>query len=475
MRHESLLINGFFFGGPCDSSVGRQVVRNAVEGGILGVAAEGSGADLMNCVDSAFAIRESWARSEPKQRRRILNSVASRIRADREDLAQLLVTEIAKPVTLAYGEVDRAAITFDLAAECVEVGEPLPVDLSYDPRGSKYAATVELRSRGVVFGIVPYNWPLNLAAHKIAPALASGSPIIVKPSPLAPLSTLALTRIVHECGAPPGSIQAWNGATKEVGRALADPRIAVISFTGSDQVGWQLKAEHPRKHLVLECGGDAYVIVLADASVPATVKLVYTGAFAYAGQICISVQHVYVHSLIFSEFVSQLVSRCEADSKSDPSDPETICGPMIDSANADRVEAFITDAVASGGRRLTVDSRDGNFIRPTILIDVPAAARVCRDEVFGPVVVIHQFSNVRDAVDRVNGSRLGIQVGVFGAEAEGVADQLHIGGVVLNDVPTVRFDSLPYGGVRDSGIGREGVSFAIQEFSEPRSIVRRLG
>ena len=473
MRNESLLINGYFFGGPCDSSVGKQVVRSAVDGSIFGTAGEGGLNDLQNCIASAFEAQTTWSRSSLDFRRDLLLRISAAITDQRESLASALVHEIAKPIRLALGEVDRAAVTFALAAEAIEMCGPTDVDLSADPRGVNYTATTQLVSRGVIFGIVPYNWPINLAAHKIAPAIASGSAIVLKPSPFAPMATLALARIVHDCGVPPGTINAWNGPTPNVAKVLGDPRIAVISFTGSDRVGWDIKANHPRKHVVLECGGDAFVIVLPGTDLAAAVPLIYTGAFAYAGQICISVQHVLIHESIYDSFFEALIAYARVDRSTDLLDQSTICGPMIDSDAADRVIGLIDDAIERGARIAIGGNRIGTYIEPTILTDSSADCRLCYEEAFGPVVLLHRISNVEGGISRVNTSRFGIHAGVFGDDAPAVASRLDVGGVVVNDVPTVRFDALPYGGVRDSGCGREGVGWAVREFTQPRSTVSR--
>lgn len=476
MIHAELLINGFLIGGPCDGSIGKEVVRNPYDGSVVGSAAEGGFAELRTCIDAADMAFQTWRSSRPHERAALLSRIANLVEDRKEELADLLVREIGKPIDLARGEVDRTAVTSYTAAHEAEALRDIPVPLTHDIRGGAYSASVRRAPRGVVFGIVPYNWPYNLTAHKVAPAIAAGSTIVIKPSPLAPISTLSLLRLIHDAGCPAGVVNGWNGAVPAVSRAIADPKVKTISFTGSDAVGWALKERYWDRHVVLECGGDATAIVFPDADLETATKRIAVGAFAYAGQICISVQHVLVHRSIADEFLTLLREQTASLGVGDPSVAGVVSGPMISVDAAKKIIELIEDAKRVGGRVLVGGERTSTMVKPTILTDVPSVARVRNEEAFGPVLVVTVFDRREEAWSFVNQSKFGIHAGVFTddprLQAE-AADQLEVGGVVVNDVPTVRFDALPYGGERRSGFGREGVRWAMEEFTYPKSIVER--
>ena len=402
---------------------------------------------------------------------------AARVRESRSELAELLVGEIGKPIALAEGEVDRLALTFELAGQAGPGfgREELPLD--FDPRGKGYRCKVERFPLGVVLAIVPYNWPYNLTAHKLAPALATGNTIVVKPSPQALLSTYALVKLVHEAGAPAGAVNVVDAPVGAVQRACQDRRVRMVSFTGSDAVGWPLKAAlPPETKCVLELGGDASAVVFADADLDWAAARLVAGAYGYAGQICISIQHAWVERSIYDGFavkLAELVARCRSG---DPADRLTICGPMISAAAADRVEAWIEEAVATGGKVLAGGGRRGNLIAPTLLADVSGNVRLAKSEVFGPVLTIAPFDSVKAAIEQVNSSPYGLQAGVFTANsdtAEACYRGIDAGAVIVNDYPTLRFDNMPYGGVKRSGFGREGVRSAMLEMTEPKTRVER--
>lgn len=479
MRHAEMLLNGFFFGGPCDASVGKQLVRSPWDGSAVGTAAEGGLPELRNCVDAAHAAFAAWSNRPRNARQDLLREVARRVRAQADDLAELLVLEIGKPITLARGEVARTARTFDAAADALAIWgvEAIPLDL--DARGASVRCVVERFPRGVVFAIVPYNWPLNLAAHKLAPALATGNVVVLKPSHQAPLSTLALARIVHEAGAPPGTVNAWNGPAKLAQKVLEeDRRIAALSFTGSPAVGWMLKERLPDRHVTLELGGNAFAIVAPDADLPRSARKIAASAFGYAGQVCISTQHTLVHASVAEAFRAELIAATQAVRWGDPSDPDVLCGPVIDGEAGDRIQAWVQEALDAGAHRLTGAERRGNLLEPTLLENVPSRAKLACEEAFGPILAVETYNDPEEAFARVNRGDYGIHAAVFTRDlvlADSAFRSLQVGGVVINDSPSLRFDVAPYGGVKRSGYGREGVTSAMDALTEPRTRYDQLG
>ncbi len=328
--HAEMLIAGHLIGGPCDQSVSKSVIRNPYDNSLVGTAAEGDENALMTAIAAAYDAFSTWRKVAPTDRANILRKVSQTIRERRDELAELLVLEIGKPITLAEGEVDRMAITFELAANLAASLGPKELALDYDGRGINYTASVERFPIGVVFAIVPYNWPFNLTAHKVAPALATGNTVVVKPSPQALLSTYALGRLLHECGVPPGVVNVVDAPVSAVQKATQDPRVKMGSFTGSDAVGWKLKATlPPTTKCTLELGGDASAIVFEDADLAGSCARIVNGAFTYAGQICISIQHVLVQASVYDAFVEQLIIGTTKFPTGDPALRETVCGPLI--------------------------------------------------------------------------------------------------------------------------------------------------
>jgi acyl-CoA reductase-like NAD-dependent aldehyde dehydrogenase len=391
-------------------------------------------------------------------------------------LATLLVDEIGKPISLAEGEVDRLALTFELAASLVGLGRE-ELSLEFDPRGVGYHCSADRFPIGVVLAIVPYNWPYNLTAHKIAPALAVGNTIVVKPSPKALLSTYALGRIIHECGCPQGVVNVVDAPVLAVKAACQDSRVKMVSFTGSDTVGWELKHSlPPQTRCTLELGGDASVAVFADADQDWAVKRLVAGAFGYAGQICISIQHVWVQDSIYDEFALRLAEATRACPCGDPALRETVCGPLITAEAADRVEEWIVEAVVEGAKILAGGTREKNVIAPTLVANVPSDSKLATREVFGPVLTVGRFETAEQAIELINGSAYGLQAGVFTGDdsvAERCYRELDVGGVIINDYPTLRFDNMPYGGNKRSGFGREGVQYAMEEMSVLKARIDR--
>lgn len=476
MNHRELYIGGHFLGGPCDQSYSKGVSRSPWSGSVVGTVAEGTYRDLVAAIDAAHEAFPAWSKSDRTTRQKLLLRVRDFVRERSEELAQLLVAEIGKPITFARAEVERTAITFELAAWSVpDLGDE-PLDLGPDPRASMYSATVRQVPRGVIFAITPYNWPLNLAAHKIAPALAAGCAVVLKVSPLSSLCGLEWGRILHDAGAPPGLFNVWHGETRDVQRALEDDRIGVLSFTGSAAVGWGLRERFPRREMILECGGDANLVVFEDADLEAAADRAVMSAFGYAGQVCISAQHVRVSDSIYERFRDTLLRRTEECRWGDPGDVATVCGPMIHSDAAARIESEIDDAISKGAIALVRGERKEALLTPTLLERVPADALLSSKEAFGPVLLLHGFSTMEDLTSQFRSSPYALQAGVFTQDESKfvqLRDEVSMGGWVLNDAPSVRFDAMPYGGLGESGLGVEGVSFAIERYLRPEATVKK--
>ena len=420
---------------------------------------------------------ESMKKMPSYARRRLLEEIASRISDAKEELATLIEHEAGKPKTLARFEVDRAITTFRLGAEeATRIGgEVIPLDLS--------DATASLRGhwqrvpRGPVLAISPFNFPLNLVAHKVSPALACGAPVVLKPPPQTPLTSLRLAEIVREAGAPPAALQVVP-CTNEVAETLVrHPAFAVLSFTGSDKVGWHLKSIAGRKHVLLELGGNAACIVHEDADNLAHVAAkICASAFNYAGQVCIKTQRLYVHKPIADRLLTEVAARAKHYEPQDPKSTTTTIGPMIDERAAKRVEQWIEQARSGGAEALAYGPRVNNRLPATVLrFDGSGhGTPIVDEEAFGPVLTVHTYDDLEQALDWAGSTRYGLQAGIFTdslSRTREAFDRLDVGALIVNDVPSTRVDVMPYGGRRDSGIGREGVRYAIEEMTDRKLLV----
>ncbi len=425
-------------------------------------------------VTAAVAAFEQTRVLPAYERGAILRSISAGIKARREELGRLIALEAGKPIRDALVEVDRASLTFRLGAEEAErlVGEVIPLDLLASSRGR-----IGITRRfpvGPVAAISPFNFPLNLAAHKLAPAIAAGCSIVLKPPSKDPLTMLTVGEIIAEAGLPEGAVSILP-MTRELGdRMVADERFKLLTFTGSPSVGWRMKERAGKKKVVLELGGNAGVIVDKSADLDWAVKRCLVGAFSYAGQVCISVQRMVIHRDVWEEFMGRFVAGARKLRLGDPLDPETDLGPMVDATAAQRTQRWVDEAVALGGKLLLGGRAEGTAFPPTILIDTPVSAAVCSNEAFAPLVVAFPFGDFAEAIRLVNDSSFGLQTGVFTndlANSWAAFNELEVGGVIINDVPTYRIDHMPYGGVKDSGLGREGLRWAIEDMTEVRIMV----
>jgi len=431
-------------------------------------------AQFDEAVDAAVAAFEVTRTLPAYERGRILREISAGIRARREELGRLIALESGKPIRDALVEVDRAVLTFRLGAEEAErmTGELIPLDLM--PASKGRIGITRRFPIGPIAAISPFNFPLNLAAHKLSPAIASGNPIVLKPPSKDPLTMLAVAEIIEAAGVPAGSVSILP-MTRELGdRMVADDRFKLLTFTGSPSVGWRMKERAGKKKVVLELGGNAGVIVDKSADLDWAVKRCLVGAFAYAGQVCISVQRAFIHEDVWDEFMNRFVEGARALKVGDPLDPTTDLGPMVDENAAGRTQRWVDEAVALGGTLLLGGRADGTFFPPTILTDVPPTAQVCSNEAFAPLVVAFKFHDFDEAIAGVNDSMFGLQTGVFTNDLAGAwraFGELEVGGVIVNDVPTYRIDHMPYGGVKDSGLGREGLRYAMDDMTEIRIMV----
>lgn len=475
--HRELLIGGVFFGGACDGSIGKTQHYAPYDGALVGTAAEAGWGEVSAALDAAFSAFKTWRFSPRRERRALLLRIAELVRERSEELAGLLAVEVGKPISQARGEVTRLALTFDLAADlCTqEFGRLVPLD--YDGRGDDFSCEVRREAIGVVLGIVPYNWPFNLAAHKIAPALAAGNTLVIKAPSTGTLSTLTLGRLIQEAGCPDGVVNVVNCAGALAQKAAEDDRVAMLSFTGSPKVGWMLKERLPRKRVALELGGDASAVVAGDADLDWAVSRLVPSAFAYAGQVCISTQHVLVHESMYEVFRGRFVTESEAVVTGDPLMDETVCGPVVSDEAADRILEWVSAAESAGATVLCGGSRTGRVIEPVVVEGVGRDTPLGCEEVFGPVVTLQPYGEIEEALDWVNSSRFGIHAAYFGSSAgeiERFVREAEVGGVIVGDSPMVRFDAMPYGGVKESGFGREGVVNTFLEMTEEKTLVRRI-
>lgn len=441
------------------------------------VIAEVSTADR-NEMQEAIAVAENDAKEMRKLARfeiaKGLRNIADGIENRKKEFAETIAEESAKPIKLARGEVERGIATFNWAASEAErfVGEIIPIDTQAGGKG-KTAQTLRV-PRGVIYGITPFNFPLNLVCHKVAPALASGNAIIIKPSQKTPLTSLLLGEVYEKSDLPKGALQIVPMDVENMDLVLNDERIQMISFTGSAAVGWKLKEQCGKKAIALELGGNAPVIVDESANIEKSLERTTMGAFAYAGQVCISVQRVYIHDKIFDEWTEKFIENAKKLKIGNPLEESTELSVMIEESAAKKAESWINEAVKSDAQLLCGGKRDGAMLDATVLTNTNPEMRVVSDEIFAPVATVEKFSDFAEAVDLSNHSKYGLQAGFFTqnlSNANYAAENLEYGGVIINDVPTFRVDNMPYGGAKDSGFGREGVKFAMEEMSEIRLVV----
>lgn len=427
-------------------------------------------------IAGAVRAAEPMARMAAYERQAVLDHCVTRFRERFDELAYALCVEAGKPIKDSEGEVGRLIDTFRIAAEeSVRMGgEVLPIDIA--PRAKGYQSIWKRVPIGPCSFISPFNFPLNLAAHKIAPALAVGCPFVMKPASRTPLGAIIIGEILAETNLPEGAFSILPAHREGADLFTTDDRLKLLSFTGSPDVGWDLKARCGKKKVVLELGGNAAVIVDADADLDDALERIIFGAFYQSGQSCIGVQRIIIHADVYDTFRDMLVARTGGLIAGDPKDPKTFVGPMISEGEAKRLDGWIQEAVAGGATLLCGGKREGAMLEATLLENVGRDTKAYREEAFGPLAILSKFSDFDAAMAEVNDSKFGIHAGIFTRDLFKMFDawdRLDVGGVVINDVPSYRVDNMPYGGVKDSGIGREGVKFAMEDMTEIRNLIIR--
>lgn len=450
-------------------------VRHSYDGSSAGSHFVPSPSDVEAAVQAAHDVADEFATLPAHVRAGALDHVSRALGERSEEIAALITAESGKPLKWARGEVGRAVSTFRWAAEEARRFSGELQRLDTDPGGTGRLALVRRVPRGPVLGITPFNFPLNLVAHKVAPAIAAGAPIVLKPAPATPLTALLLGEILAETDLPAGSWSILPVDNETSSKLVEDPRLPVVSFTGSVPVGWAIRDRVPRKHVALELGGNGAVLVCPDwTDLDFAAQRIATFAMYQAGQSCISVQRVYAHSDVYDALVEKVLAQVQALRTGDPRADGVDVGPLINSDAAARVSTWVADAVSAGATLLTGGGRSGATVEPTVLADVPEDTAVMAEEVFGPVVSLVRVASVAEGIERINASRFGLQAGVFTRDlptAFEVSAALKVGGVLVGDVPSFRADQMPYGGVKDSGVGREGPASAMADFTEERVTV----
>lgn len=467
---------GPYVGGENRSADRYSAIHSPFDGALVGEVGLGSTSDLERAIAGAASAFRDWSQSPAHQRALVLENIARAIDAEQVDLARLIALESGKPIRYAKAEVARGASTFRLgAAEARRLGgEVLPSD---QLPGAEGRLTLYRRvPRGPVAGISPFNFPLNLVAHKLAPALAVGAPLVLKPAPQAPLTAHRLAELATHAGAPAHAFDVLHLLPEVAEQLASDPRLPVLSFTGSDSVGWHLERVARRKHVLLELGGNAPCLIDETADLEALLPRLVDASFGNAGQVCIKAQRLFVVRSRFAEFLDRFVELTRAVAVGDPLDERTVVGPMIEERHVTRVLSWIEEATSAGARLLCGGTAQGRLLAPCVLTGTTPELRVYKDEIFGPVTLVEPVDDFERGLAACNDSRFGIQAAVFTRDLSRALTayrELEFPGILINDAPSFRVDNIPYGGTRDSGRGREGVAFAIEEFTETKLLSLR--
>jgi acyl-CoA reductase-like NAD-dependent aldehyde dehydrogenase len=471
------ITRGFYLDGKWIDDGDLLEVRAPYDGAVIAHVHQGRREHAEAAIAAAVKAFGTTRRLPAFERQRVLRRIASGIQQRKDEFAHTMAQEAGKPIKNARIEVDRGIFTFNIAAEesVRGYGEYLPLDWQQHTAGRW--GIVKRFPIGPIAGITPFNFPLNLVAHKAAPAIAAGCPIIIKPAPQTPLTSLLLAEVVQHAGWPDGGFSVVPLSNEDAGLLVTDERIKLVSFTGSAAVGWAIKGQAGKKKVVLELGGNGGVIVHSDADLAYAAERCVTGGFSYAGQSCISVQRILVEHSVYGKFTEFLLAGTSKLKMGDPLDETSDIGPMIRESDAVRAAEWIQEAVRAGARVLCGGKRNGTMLQPTILTGTKPDMRVSCQEIFAPVVTVEPYHDFGTALKQVNNSPYGLQAGLFTRDAKLIFqayEELEIGGLVAGDVPTFRIDHMPYGGVKDSGFGREGIRDSIQEMTEPKLLVMNL-
>jgi acyl-CoA reductase-like NAD-dependent aldehyde dehydrogenase len=464
----------FLLGGELRSGADSLPIRNPYSGDLIGRAELAGPADIAAALDAAVAAAPAAAALPSHVRAAVLDRIGAAVAERRESLARLLAAEAGKPLALARTEIDRAIFAFRQGAqEAVRMGgEVIPMDLQ--PHGERRWGLTRRFPLSPISAIIPFNFPVLLAAHKLAPAIACGATMVLKAPPQDPLATLLLGEIIRESGYPAGALAILLCSNEVAAPLIDDPRVRMITFTGSARAGWAIRRRAPTKRVTLELGGNAAVMIEPDADLEHAARRCVAGGYLYAGQSCISTQRILVHESLYPDFVERFVAAVKSLRTGDPLADMTDVGPMIDQANAERAAEWIAEAVALGARVATGGGRDGAILEPTVMLDTTGGMRVNCEEIFAPVTTVRPYADFDSAIAAVNDSPYGIQAGLFTNHMPTILhafERIEVGGIVVNDVPGFRVDHAPYGGVKESGQGREGVRYAIEEMTELKLLV----
>jgi acyl-CoA reductase-like NAD-dependent aldehyde dehydrogenase len=468
---------GFFLNGDTHSRGREFVVSSPYDHSPIAVVYEATDEDVDVAIRSAIEAFGVTRKMSSFQRTSILCKIAEGIRHRREEFARTICQEAGKPIKTARIEVDRGIYTFEVAAEEASriYGEYIPLD-TLEATAGRWGLMRRFPI-GPIFAITPFNFPLNLVAHKVAPAIAAGCPLILKPAPQTPITALMLADVVHEAGWPDGALAVMPLSNEAAAVLVADDRIKLLTFTGSAAVGWSLKSKAGKKRVTLELGGNAAVIVHSDADLAYAAHRCVVGGFAYGGQTCISVQRILVEHSVYDKFTNLLLDGVHKLKSGDPMHDDTDIPPLIRESDAARAALWVDEAIKAGAKVLAGGKHKGAFVEPTVLTKTTPDMRVNCAEIFAPVVTVEPYDDFRHAVADVNASAFGLQAGVFTHDVRLIHmafEELEVGGVIVGDVPSFRVDQMPYGGVKDSGLGREGLRFSIEDMTEPKLMVMAL-
>ncbi len=468
---------GFFVDGKWIEEGDPVEIRAPYDGSVIASVFQGRREHAEAAIGAAVKAFGTTRRLPAFERQRVLRRVSENITERKQEFARTMAQEAGKPIKAARTEVERAIFTFNVAAEESTriYGEYLPLDWQEFTAGRW--GIVRRFPLGPIAGITPFNFPLNLVAHKVAPAIAAGCPLVLKPAPQTPLTALLLAEAVQQAGWPDGGLNVLPLSNDDAGLLVTDERIKLISFTGSAAVGWQIKKNCGKKKVVLELGGNAGVIVHSDADLAYAADRCVAGGFAYAGQTCISVQRILVERSAFAKFTDLLLEGVKKLKTGDPLDDSTDLGPLIRESDAVRASDWIQEALRGGARLLCGGQRRGPVLEPTVLTGTRPEMKVNCQEIFAPVVTVEAYDDFNQALKQINNSPYGLQAGLFTRDAKlifNAYEELEVGGLIAGDVPAFRIDQMPYGGVKDSGLGREGLRYAIEEMTEPKLLVMNL-
>jgi acyl-CoA reductase-like NAD-dependent aldehyde dehydrogenase len=477
MTATAVATRGFFVDGKWIERGELAEIRAPYDDAVIAQVFQGTRADAELAIASAVKAFGTTRRLPAFERQRVLRRVAQSISQQKDEFSRTLAQEAGKPIKAARTEVDRAVFTFNVAAEESTriYGEYLPLDWQEYTVGRW--GIVRRFPLGPIAGITPFNFPLNLVAHKVAPAIAAGCPLVLKPAPQTPLCSILLAEAVQQAGWPDGGLNVIPLSNDDAGLLVSDDRLKMISFTGSAAVGWAIKRNAGKKKVILELGGNAALIVHSDADLPFAAERCVAGAFAYAGQTCISVQRVLVERSVYGKFVDLLIAGASKLRVGDPMEESTDVGPLIRESDAIRAADWIQEAVRGGARLLCGGQRKGPLLEPTVLTGTRTDMKVNCQEIFAPVVTVEPYDDFDKAIRQVNSSAYGLQAGIFTRDAKlmfTAYEELEVGGLIAGDVPSFRIDHMPYGGIKDSGLGREGLRYAIEEMTEPKLLVMNL-